>query len=82
MKKGSKALKYVAELIPPTLVVARFFEEEQAEVDRLAAEMEAAAQAKAEFEEEHGGEDGGLSDVESGKSGIPKGNVQNRVMEI
>ncbi len=82
VKKGSKSLKYVAELIPPRLVVDRFFEEEQAEVNRLAAEIEAAAQAKTEFEEEHGGEDGGLSNVESGKSGIPKGNVQNRVMEL
>ena len=82
VKKGSKSLKYVAELIPPSLVVARYFEEEQAEVDRLAAEMEVAAQAKTEFEEEYGGEEGGLSNVERGKSGIPKGNVQNRVMEL
>ena len=82
VKKGNKTTRYVGELIPPTLVVARFFEEEQAEVDRLAAETETAAQAKAEFEEEHGGEEGALSNIDSGKSGIPKGNVQNRVMEL
>jgi type I restriction enzyme M protein len=81
-KKGNKTVRYVGELIPPSLVIARFFEDEQAEVDRLAAETEAATQAKAVFEEEHGGEDGALSSVDSGKNGIPKGNVQNRVMEL
>ena len=49
-------------------MIARFFKEEQAEVDRLAAETEAAAQAKAEFEEEHGGEDGALSNVEAART--------------
>ena len=82
VKKGNKTTRYVGELIPPSLVISRFFREEQAEVDRLAAETEAAAQAKAEFEEEHGGEDGALSNVERGKYGISKGNVQNRVMEL
>jgi type I restriction enzyme M protein len=82
VKKGNKTTRYVGELIPPSLVIDRFFREEQAEVDRLAVETEAAAQAKGEFEEEHGGEDGALSNVDSGKNGIPKGNVQNRVMEL
>jgi type I restriction enzyme M protein len=81
VKKGNKTTRYVGELIPASLVIARFFKEEQAEVDRLAGEAEAAAQAKAEFEEEHGGEDGVLFGLE-GKNGIPKGNVQNRVMEL
>ena len=81
VKQGGKNVKYVGELIPPRLVVARFFAEERAEVDRLAAEADAAAQSKAEFEEEHGGEEGALAGLE-GKSGIPKGNVQNRVMEL
>ena len=82
VKKGGKTTRYVGELIPARLLVSRFFADEQAEVDRLAAEAEAAAQAKTEFEEEHGGEEGALSNVDGGKSGIPKGNVQNRVMEL
>jgi type I restriction enzyme M protein len=81
VKQGSKSVKYVGELIPPRLMVARFFAEEQSEVDRLAAEADAAAQSKAEFEEEHGGDEGTLAGLE-GKSGIPKANVQNRVMEL
>lgn len=50
-------------------------------MDALAAASEAAAQARAEFEEEHAGEDGPLAGLE-GKGGIPKGGVQNRVMEL
>ncbi len=81
VKKGNKTIRYVGELIPARLVISRFFAEEQAEVDRLAAEADAAAQSKAEFEEEHTGEEGALGGLE-GKSGIPKGNVQNRVMQL
>jgi type I restriction enzyme M protein len=82
VKKGNKTTRYIGELIPPSLVISRFFREEQAEVVRHAAETEASAQAKANFEEEHGGEDGALSNVERGKNGIPKGNIQDRVMEL
>ncbi len=81
VKKGNKSVRYVGELIPARLVVVRFFADEQAEVNRLAAAVETATQSKAEFEEEHGGEEGALVGLE-GKSGIPKGNVQNRVMEL
>lgn len=81
VKQGGKNVRYVGELIPPRLVVARFFADEQAEVDRLAAGADVAAQSKAEFEEEHVGEDGVLAGLE-GKSSIPKGNLLNRVMEL
>lgn len=78
-KRGGKTARLVGELIPAPLIAERFFADEQAEVDRLAAASEAAAQAKLEFEEEHGGEDGALSEVEGKPS---KANVQNRVMEL
>lgn len=81
VKKGNKTTRYVGELIPTRLVIDRFFADEQAEVDRLAAAADAAAQERAEFEEEHRGEEGALAGLE-GKSGIPKGNVLNRVMEL
>ncbi len=47
-KRGGKAVRLVGELIPPQLIAASFFADELAEVDRLAAAAEAAAQAKAE----------------------------------
>jgi type I restriction enzyme M protein len=65
VKKGNRMVRYVGEVIPTSLVISRYFCEEQAEVDRLAAETEAAAQAKTEFEEEHGGEDGMQDNVDA-----------------
>jgi type I restriction enzyme M protein len=55
--------KYRAELIPPALVIARFFAAEKAEVDRLEAEAATAAQAMEDYAEEHGGEDGALAEA-------------------
>jgi type I restriction enzyme M protein len=59
--KGATHLK--AELIPPALIVARFFSAEAAEVERLDGEVE---RLEAELEaliEEHGGEDGDLAEA-------------------
>jgi type I restriction enzyme M protein len=68
-------------LILPRLIVVGFFAHEQMEVERLAAEADAVVQEKTEFEEENGGDEGALAGLE-GKSGIPKANVQNRIMEL
>ena len=80
-KVGKKQVKLVGEIIPASLVIGRFYKDREEELASLAAEMDEAAQRKAEFEEEHGGEEGELSDLE-GKSGIAKGAVLDRVMEI
>ncbi|MBF4242348.1 type I restriction endonuclease subunit M, partial [Vibrio anguillarum] len=50
--------KYKAELIPPALIVARFFAEEQAQVDNLQSALDSASQALESFIEENSGEDG------------------------
>ena len=81
VKKGNKTLKYVGELIPASLVVARFFSKEQAELDQLEAEVAEATQRREEFEEEHGGDEGALNGLE-GKSGIAKKNVQERAVVL
>ena len=66
---GRKAVKYKMDLVPPDLVVARYFADEQARVDGLTAKAGAATQAIEEFVEEHGGEEGALADaVEDGKT--------------
>lgn len=52
--------KYQCELIPPVLVIARYFPQEQAAVDALAAEVESLTAQLTELEEEHGGEEGAL----------------------
>ena len=56
--------KYQCELIPPALVIDRWFAKEQAAVDALAAEVESLSAQLTELEEEHGGEDGTLGSLE------------------
>ena len=73
--------KYKMDLIPPALIIVRYFANEQAEVDRLEAEVTKATERKEEFEEEHGSDEGALNGLE-GKSGITKGNVQDQAMKL
>lgn len=69
---------WACDLIPKEYVVARFFADEQAEINRLASELEAIETQKADLEEEHGGEDGAFADLDK----INKGNVNTRLKEI
>ncbi len=80
MKKGQKTLKYVGELIPASLVIAKFFDNEKQELEQAEIEIEMLRQRKDEFEEENGDDEGALAGLE-GSRGITKGNVQQRVME-
>ena len=81
IKKGQKTTKYVGELIPYSLVIAKFFKNEQQELERLEAEVSELAERKEEFEEEHGADEGALNGLE-GKSGITKSNMRQRVIEL
>ena len=56
--------KYAAELIPPALVIARYYPKDQAAIDALEAEVAAVEQEMEEMAEEHGGEDGQLTEDE------------------
>ncbi|MFD8632369.1 type I restriction-modification system subunit M [Streptomyces sp. NPDC059533] len=58
---GRSAVKYKMDLIPPTLIVARYFAKEQAEVDELVAAAEEASRAVEEYVEEHAVEGGLLA---------------------
>lgn len=60
---GRSATKYKMDLIPPTLIVARYFADEQATVDDLTAVAEDAARGVEEYLEEHAAEDGLLADA-------------------
>lgn len=60
---GRRASKYKMDLIPPELVVARYFADEQAKVDRLTAAYEEASRAVEEYTEDHAVEDGLLADA-------------------
>ena len=81
IKDGRRTLKYVSDLIPPALIIARFFAQERRELDALEAEETRLKGRKEEFEEEYAVEGGPLDGLE-GQRGITKSNVQNRVMDI
>ncbi|HYW75082.1 MAG TPA: class I SAM-dependent DNA methyltransferase [Gammaproteobacteria bacterium] len=65
-KKGEMKDKgWTCDLIPKPYIVARYFKDEQAELDALQAELEGITASLAELAEEHGGEEGALKDVSS-----------------
>ena len=76
------ARKVKLDLVPPALVVARYFADEKAQVDALEAKAEAAGAAVDEFVEEHAGEDGLLEDARSDTGKITKGSLKARLAEI
>jgi type I restriction enzyme M protein len=78
-KKGRTRDKgWTCELIPKPFIVARYFAAEQAALDARQAELEAAAAALAELEEEHGGNEGYLGALDR----IAKAEVNARLREI
>jgi len=76
-KKG-KDKGWTCDLIPKSLLVARFFAKEQAAIDELTAELESVTARLAELEEEHGGEEGAFSELDK----VNKPNVAARLREI
>ncbi len=60
---GKNAQKYKMDLIPPALIVARYFADEQTAIDELTASSENAIRAVEEYIEEHAVEDGLLADA-------------------
>lgn len=70
--------KYKAELIPPSLIVARYFADEKAQVDALQAKQDEATQTLESYLEEHGGEDGLLVEALNDKDKITKASVAAR----
>ena len=73
--------RYKADLIPPALIIARYFAAEQAAIEQMEATAAALEQQMEEMREEHGGEDGLLYEVmEDGK--ISKGAVKDRLKAI
>jgi len=60
---GKKTQKYKMDLIPPALIVARYFADDQAKVDDLAVAAEEATRTVEEYTEEHAVEDGLLADA-------------------
>ena len=77
-----KRRKYKMDLIPPALIVARYFASEQDALDMLGAEQENAQSALEDFVEEHTGDEGLLQDAVNDKGNVTMGDVKARLKEI
>ncbi len=74
--------KYKMDLVPPALVVARYFALEQAAIEELEARREAAARALEEFVEEHTGEGGPLENAVDDRGKVTKRGLKVRLDAI
>ena len=72
-------VKYKAELIPPALIIDRYYNDEQAHIDALQAELDTASSTIADYTEEHGDEDGLLADAATDKGSFTKSSVNARL---
>jgi len=74
--------KYKMDLIPPALIVGRYFAKEQAAIEALRVTKETAARELEEFVGEHTGDEGLLADATSDQGKITKGAVKERLNAI
>ena len=74
--------KYKMDLIPPALIVARYFAGEQGAIDALQALEQAAARKLEEFVEKHSGEEGLLAEALNDKGKVTKGGVKGRLKAL
>ena len=81
-----KRKKYKTDLIPPALIVARWFAAEQAAIEKLQGAQETVARELEEFIEEHsssgGGEDGLLADATNDRGRVTTAAVKQRLKTI
>ena len=77
-----KKNRYKMDLIPPALIVTRYFANEQAAIEMLEAQQATAESELAEFVEEHTGEDGLLADATNDSGNITAGSVKARLKAL
>jgi len=74
--------RFKADLIPPALVVARYFGDAQRALDLLQANKKALTRQRFTLEEEHGGDEGLLADARNEKEKLTRLSVQARLKAI
>ncbi len=73
--------KYKADLIPPGLVVARYFADKQAHIDELQADLDGISQELEALMEEHGGEEGLLAEAQTDAGKVTKGSLRQLIID-
>lgn len=76
---GVKAQRWVTDLIPPALIIDRYFADEKAELDRLTAEQERISQELQEYIEEHAVEEGLLWEAVNDAGGVKVKDARDRL---
>ena len=74
--------KYRAELIPPGLIIRRFYQDDQVRIEKLETEVATLEQQMQEMVEEHTGEDGLLDGATNDKGKVTKASATARLKEI
>ncbi len=74
--------KYKADLVPPALIVARYFAAERKTIDDLEVVREEISHVLEEFIEEHGGEDGLLEEAKTDKGKVTKVSLKARMIAV
>ncbi len=80
--RGRQAKRYKLDLIPPALVIARYFADDQTRLDALQAELETATRELEEFIQEHDGEEDLLSEVKNDKGKVTKTEIPKRLKAL
>jgi type I restriction enzyme M protein len=70
------------ELIPPQLIVNRYFAADQQQIEKLESERDSISRQMEELEEEHSGEDGLLEEAKNDKGKVTKASVKARLAVI
>lgn len=73
--------RYKSDIVPPALVVARYYGEKQIALEELQSLFEAATQELETFIEENSGEDGFIDDVKNDKGKVTQKAVKERIKE-
>ena len=69
---------WACDLIPKSLIVARYYAKEQTAIDQFTVDLESVSARLGELEEEHGGEEGAFAELDK----VNRANVVARLKEI
>jgi type I restriction enzyme M protein len=79
---GQDGWRASSDLVPPQLIINRYFAAEQQAIEELEAAREAITQQLEEMAEEHGGEEGLLEEAKNEKGALTKTSVRARLADI
>ncbi len=88
IKKGAKDKEIAGigglegQLIPPKLIIQEYFQTEQNTIDNLQSQLDGTVSEMEEIREEHGGEEGLLTETMNDKGNISKATLKSRLKEI